>query len=99
MSALSQCRELQSSRNEIDYLTRGGHAAANNNGDDIDVDDVIVDDVIDGDSDTEIDDDDSDDDSKSTSSSSDGSTMSTETESLIDYNGILPAKFIDFLKL
>lgn len=90
--------------NELDYLTRGGRAAENNVNvdvvndalDDI-ADDVIADDVIADVSDTNIDDDDSDDDSE-VSSSSDDTSCSMETESQNDYKGVLPLKFINFLK-
>ena len=82
--------------NELDYMTRSGHVANKCNTEPEDEnDDVCDDDSVD----VANDDDDTDDDDSRCSSSSDGSTASMVPElTLPDYYGILPTKFINFLK-
>ena len=77
-------------------MTRSGHVANKCNTEPEDEnDDVCDDDSVD----VANDDDDTDDDDSRCSSSSDGSTASMVPElTLPDYYGILPTKFINFLK-
>ena len=79
--------------NVLDYMTRRGHMKENV--DDVDdVDDVDVDDVDDDDDECIL----NDNDDSDVSSASSEDTQVDETES-IDYNGVLPKNFIDFLLL